>query len=623
MKWKLLSAILLIALFLTPALGASEIHDAALAGDMAKVKALLEKDPALLNAKGRNDKAPIHWAAQGGHLELVAFLIAKGAPVDSRNIKNETPLVYAAEGGFVDLVKFLMGKGADVNVRSTDDATPVFYTRGAHMAEVVKLLAAKGANVLEKQRDGSTLLYSAAQNGSLELVKFLLDKGLPADAKNDSGETPLFWAVVSGNADVVKWLVSKGANPLEKQSDGSTLLHMAAQRGSPELVKFLLAKGLPAGAKTDSGDTPLLYSVTNGNKEVTTLLLNAGANADSADKKTGRTVLHLAAAKGYGEICSLLMAKGASVNPSDNNGETPLVLAKRYGNNAIAAALTAKGATAGTAQAKPEPDAGMGRPLAEGQAVVWYLGHSGWAVLTRGHLLIFDYWKTGALPDEPSLANGTISAAELKDVAATVPVTVFVSHSHGDHYVPAIWEWRKAVPNIAYVLGFEPREKEAYSLFKPHEKAELNGLEIIPIESNDSGQGFFVKADGVSIFHSGDHANRQRDFSGPFKKEIDFLADAGLKADIFFAPVSGCGFGDPVSVKKGVYYTIDRLSARALFPMHGGGNETVYATFARDAKNAGYDLPVCVAEFNGDRFAVTAKDVKGAYTCPQNCADKK
>ena len=57
----------------------------------------------------------------------------------------------------------------------------------------------------------------------------------------------------------------------------------------------------------------------------------------------------------------------------------------------------------------------------------------------------------------------------------------------------------------------------------------------------------------------GDHANRKQDFSGPFKKEIDFLATAGLKPDIFFAPVSGCGFGDLEGVKKGVYYTIKKL----------------------------------------------------------------
>ncbi len=188
----------------------------------------------------------------------------------------------------------------------------------------------------------------------------------------------------------------------------------------------------------------------------------------------------------------------------------------------------------------------LSEPLAAGQAVVWYLGHSGWAVKTQKHLLIFDYWKNAALPDEPGLANGTINPLELRDL----DVTVFASHAHSDHYMPEIFTWKKIIPKITYIMGFKAENAEGYTLLPNREKKELNGLEIIPIESNDSGQGYFIKVDGVTIFHPGDHANRQRDFSGPFKKEIDFLADQGLKADILFAPVSGCGFGDIVRRQK-------------------------------------------------------------------------
>ena len=118
-------------------------------------------------------------------------------------------------------------------------------------------------------------------------------------------------------------------------------------------------------------------------------------------------------------------------------------------------------------------------------------------------------------------------------------------------------------------------------------------MEIIPIESNDSGQGYFVKVDGVTIFHPGDHANRQRDFSGPFKKEIDFLADQGLKADILFAPVSGCGFGDIVAVKKGVFYTIDRLAARSVFPMHAGQRRSSLPGVRQGSQKSRLYVPVC------------------------------
>jgi L-ascorbate metabolism protein UlaG (beta-lactamase superfamily) len=220
------------------------------------------------------------------------------------------------------------------------------------------------------------------------------------------------------------------------------------------------------------------------------------------------------------------------------------------------------------------------------------------------------------LPDEPGLINGTIVPAEIKDQA----VTVFLSHNHNDHYTAAAFDWKKEIKDITYVAGFTPEGKDGYQLLAAHEKKVLNGMEIIPIESNDSGQGYFIKVDGISVFHPGDHANRQRDFSGPFKKEIDFLADQGLKADILFAPVSGCGFGDIVAVKKGVYYAMDRLAARSVFPMHAGGAEVRYQEFAKEAGNAGYDIPFCLAEFPGDHFIVTPEGIKGAFAPAKSCA---
>jgi hypothetical protein len=186
--------------------------------------------------------------------------------------------------------------------------------------------------------------------------------------------------------------------------------------------------------------------------------------------------------------------------------------------------------------------------------------------------------------------------------------------------MPEIFTWRKTLPKITYIMGFKPENAEGYTLLPNREKKELNGLEITAIESNDSGQGYFVKVDGVSIFHPGDHANRQRDFSGPFKKEIDFLADLGLKADILFAPVSGCGFGDIVAVKKGVLYTIDRLAARSVFPMHAAGGEVRYRDFAREAKAAGYAVPFCLADFSGDHFIVTPTGIQGAFAKEKPCA---
>ena len=322
--------------------------------------------------------------------------------------------------------------------------------------------------------------------------------------------------------------------------------------------------------------------------------------------KTGLTALHMACTLGYGDIARALLDKGADANAKDKWEHTPYNLASRYGHRNLAEFLLTRGAQAGGSGIEAAAGTWLKKPLAEGEALVWYTEHSGWAIKTANHFLIFDYFKPDPAPDQPGMANGTITAGEVGDL----PVTVFISHSHGDHYMPTVFDWKREIKNITYISGFKPEGKEGYQIPVLHETAKLNGLEIIPIESNDSGQGYFVKVDGVTIFHPGDHANRQRDFSGPFKKEIDFLADQGLKADILFVPVSGCGFGDIAAVKKGDYYTMDRLSARHVFPMHAQGNPLQYMQFAQEAKARGYENTFGCAEFPGDCFIVTPRELK-------------
>lgn len=577
--------VLLLSLLLTTAWAGeakvTSIHKAAAKGDLAKVKALLKKDAKQVNADDRNNKEPLHWAAEKGHLELVEFLISKGADVNAKNVEDETPLHYSAGYGCKDIVKLLVSKGAAVNEKTKRGHTPLSYATMRNQVDIIKFLIANGADVTVTSQNGSTLLHHSAWEGSKEMIETFISKGIPADAKNEFGRTPLQNAAIGGNLEAAKVLVAKGADVNHKGEEDWPPLYLAVKRGHKDMVP---------------------------------LLLEAGASVDVKQEKSQQTPLHLAALQGYGEITSMLLDKGADPNAKDAKGQTPLYYACRYGNKKAAKILLSKGAEWGKDAKKEKMKKNFGfSPLLQkefkpGSALVWYLGHSGWAIKTGNHLLVFDYFKNSTPPDTPLLANGTINPEEIKDLN----VTVFVSHSHGDHYSPAIFDWEKSVKDITYVMGFKPEKQSGYIYMSPRETKTINSMEITTIESNDSGVGFFIKADGVNIFHSGDHANRKRDFSGPFKEEIEFLADKGLKPDIFFAPVSGCGFGDLEAVKKGVFYTIKKLSPHVMVPMHAGGNEQRYIKFAKETKAAGFDTPICCAGHNGDWFFVNQGSVKKA-----------
>ena len=66
------------------------------------------------------------FASKNGRLEVVKFLISKGAEIEAKS-KNlhKTPLHHAAGSGYIDIVKFLHKKGADINAKDYAGKTPL------------------------------------------------------------------------------------------------------------------------------------------------------------------------------------------------------------------------------------------------------------------------------------------------------------------------------------------------------------------------------------------------------------------------------------------------------------------------------------------------------------------
>jgi L-ascorbate metabolism protein UlaG (beta-lactamase superfamily) len=224
------------------------------------------------------------------------------------------------------------------------------------------------------------------------------------------------------------------------------------------------------------------------------------------------------------------------------------------------------------------------------------LSQAGWAIKTQNKLLIFDYIEEKRKADEPSLWNGHIIPEELKDQN----VYVFVTHGHNDHFNPAIFQWKKSIKNIRYIFGFEPKGYSDYTYIKTRDKRIIDGMEIHTIKSTDAGVGFLVKVDGLTFFHAGDHANRDKNLKGPFPLEIDYLAGIVSPIDMAFVPITGCGFRDPVAVEKGVRYIVDKLKPKILFPMHADGNEYLYKEFAKKMKKENSKIKYICAENRGD-----------------------
>ena len=102
------AAVLLVVLAWSSLAFCGDIHEAAKAGDLEKVKALLKDNPDLVFSKDTNGWTPLHFAADEGHKEVVAFLLVNKANINAKNNYEFTPLHLASMHGRMDVAELLL-----------------------------------------------------------------------------------------------------------------------------------------------------------------------------------------------------------------------------------------------------------------------------------------------------------------------------------------------------------------------------------------------------------------------------------------------------------------------------------------------------------------------------------
>ncbi len=109
-------------------------------------------------------------AAANGNIEAIKQHLAAGTDVDAKEPPGgSTPLMVAATFGQVEVVKFLIEKGANVNATSNDGSTSLHGAAFFCHTEIVKLLLDKGTKVNAKNIRGETPLDAVAGDWSQEL----------------------------------------------------------------------------------------------------------------------------------------------------------------------------------------------------------------------------------------------------------------------------------------------------------------------------------------------------------------------------------------------------------------------------------------------------------------------
>lgn len=89
----------------------------------------------------REGWTPLHYAASGPQPSTVAWLLERGAHVDSRSPNGTTPLMMAARYGSEDSVDLLLQRGADPKLKNQLNLTAADFARLAGRERLAKRLA--------------------------------------------------------------------------------------------------------------------------------------------------------------------------------------------------------------------------------------------------------------------------------------------------------------------------------------------------------------------------------------------------------------------------------------------------------------------------------------------------
>jgi uncharacterized protein len=265
----------------------SEVADAAMHGDKAQLRTLLDQKSDV-NAPQVDGTTALHWAVEENELELTDLLIHAGARVSAANQAGATPLLLATENGNAAIVERLIMAGADPNAPLT--------------------------------KFGDTAIMMASRTGKVETVEVLLDRGAQVNAKESwGGTTALMWAVSERHSDIVKLLIDRGADVNAR----SNIVPSASGRGFEGTTPVAAKPNQTIEEFASGWLTPLMFAARENDIESARLLIKAGANVNTVCGD-GKDALALALFNGSYEVASFLIDSHANVNQADAQRFTPL-----------------------------------------------------------------------------------------------------------------------------------------------------------------------------------------------------------------------------------------------------------------------------------------------------------
>ena len=345
-RFRALATIACAAVALAAEAPESPVADAAMRGDPAAVRALIQGG-ADVNAPQGDGMTALHWAADRGSVDIARALLRAGAAVDPTTRNGAyTPLHLAGRRGHAELLRLLLESGSDHAARTQSGAATALHlaaASGSAAAAVVLLEHGADPNVRESEWGQTPLIFATAL-GRVDVMKVLMAHGADVAAADLPIDLTAF-AAVDNEARKARDRVLAGfraqhgnetgwiPTPAEEQAAVGAAIAVQRSMSAPAVVT---GQPEPAAANAEDvggfassvgkwgGLTPLLYAAREGHIAAAEALLEVGADVNQVSAGDRTSPLLMALVNGNFDLALTLARGGADPNLAADNGAMPL-----------------------------------------------------------------------------------------------------------------------------------------------------------------------------------------------------------------------------------------------------------------------------------------------------------